>query len=76
MDYTVIGDSVNLGARLCGAAKPGQILLSEATAQALLSMGEFQLTRLEPLAVKGKQAPVQLYELVWTARDRSLNHEP
>jgi class 3 adenylate cyclase len=29
MDYTVIGSSVNLGARLCSAAKAGQILVPE-----------------------------------------------
>ena len=28
MDYTVIGDTVNLGARLCSSAKPGEILVS------------------------------------------------
>ena len=28
MDYTVIGDTVNLAARLCSSAKPGQILVS------------------------------------------------
>lgn len=27
MDYTVIGATVNLGARLCSAAEPGQILI-------------------------------------------------
>lgn len=30
-DYTIIGDSVNLAARLCGAAKEGQILISPST---------------------------------------------
>ncbi len=63
MDYTVIGDSVNLGSRLCNAARPGQILLSEFSAQALAGNPEFPLRKLEPLVVKGKQEPVQIYEL-------------
>ena len=29
MNYTVIGDSVNLAARLCSHAKPGEIVISE-----------------------------------------------
>ena len=29
MNYTVIGDAINLGARLCSHAKSGQILISE-----------------------------------------------
>jgi adenylate cyclase len=63
MDYTVIGDSVNLGSRLCSAARPGQILLSEFSAQALAGNPEFPLRRLEPLVVKGKQEPVHVFEL-------------
>ncbi len=63
MDYTVIGDSVNLGARLCSAAKPGQILISEFSAQVLTGNAEFKLRKLDPLIIKGKQAPVQVYEL-------------
>lgn len=63
MDYTVIGDSVNLGSRLCSAARPGQILLSEFSARALEGNPEFTLRRLEPLVVKGKQEPVQIFEL-------------
>ena len=31
VNYTAIGDSVNLASRLCGAAKGGQIMISEAT---------------------------------------------
>ena len=63
MDYTVIGDNVNLGARLCSAAKPGQILISQFSAQHLHNDAEFTLNRLEPLAVKGKEQPVEVYEV-------------
>jgi adenylate cyclase len=63
MDYTVIGDNVNLGARLCSVAKGGQILISEPSAKHLTSTNEFRLTPLEPILVKGKEAPIKIYEV-------------
>jgi len=63
MDYTVIGDNVNLGARLCSAAKGGQILLSEFSVNVLQERALFNLLSLEPLVVKGKEHPVNVYEV-------------
>ena len=62
MDYTVIGDNVNLGARLCSAAKAKQILLSEFAAQRLGELSDVELVPLEPIQVKGKQAPIRIFE--------------
>ncbi|TMA94201.1 MAG: hypothetical protein E6J77_04030 [Deltaproteobacteria bacterium] len=56
MDYTAIGDTTNLAARLEGLAEPGTILISEATAR--LVRGFFRLQSLGPLSVKGKREPV------------------
>ncbi len=64
MDYTVIGDNVNLGARLCSAALPGQILLAHSSAQHILGDPEFSLRKLDPIAVKGKVQPIIVYEVV------------
>jgi class 3 adenylate cyclase len=64
MDYTVIGDNVNLGARLCSTAKPGQILLAYSSAHHILEDSEFSLRKLDPLAVKGKAQPIIVYEVV------------
>ena len=63
MDFTVIGDHVNLGARLCSSAKPRQILISEGTARDVLDDPEFHCMPLEPLQVKGKEKPVRVYEV-------------
>lgn len=63
MDYTVIGDSVNLASRLCANAAGGQILISESTFQHL--NGNFPAHRLEPIRVKGKETPVEIYEIPW-----------
>lgn len=63
MDYTVIGDNVNLGARLCSAAKGGQILLSENALKYLTEPQKFKLIALDPIKVKGKEKPIKVYEL-------------
>ncbi|HTX18196.1 MAG TPA: adenylate/guanylate cyclase domain-containing protein [Bacteroidota bacterium] len=63
MDFTVIGDSVNLGARLCGAAERGQILISEGSAAYLRASDVVPLKKLDPVRVKGKERPVEIYEV-------------
>ena len=66
MDYTVIGDNVNLGARLCGAAKACQVLISEFSASYIGKNTDFKLKELEPITVKGKQAALKVYEVQWS----------
>ncbi|MFN8640563.1 MAG: adenylate/guanylate cyclase domain-containing protein [Candidatus Binatia bacterium] len=62
MDYTAIGDTTNLAARLEQLAQPGTILISEATAR--LVRGRARLREVGPLAVKGKAEPVPAYEVL------------
>ena len=62
MDFTVIGDNVNLGARLCSAAAAGEVIISESTNK-LLEGKNFQLTKLDPITVKGKEKPIQIYRV-------------
>ncbi len=61
MDYTVIGNHVNLGARLCSSAKPGQILISQPVFERLER--RIQAVELEPISVKGIEKPVRIYEI-------------
>jgi adenylate cyclase len=61
-DFTAMGRIVNLGARLCGAAGPGQVLISEITYELLA--GRARVKPLEPIIAKGIAQPVQVYELL------------
>ena len=59
MDYTVIGDTVNLGARLCSAAGPGEILISSTVWKE--APKHYSYKKLEPIKVKGKKNKVSVY---------------
>ena len=59
--YTVMGDAVNLAARLMAAARPGEVLVTEEVPGK--SQTRFGLEPLQPLKVKGKAQPVQAYRL-------------
>jgi adenylate cyclase len=70
LEYTVIGDSVNVGSRLCSAAKPGQILVSEAT-EPLLN-GLFELKEQPPIPLKGKSKLMRIYAVIGEKGRRPL----
>jgi len=61
MDYTAIGDTVNLAARMCSAAKPGEVLITEAVRTAAQSPAGVRLEAKEPIRVKGKPDPIAIY---------------
>lgn len=61
MDYTVIGDVVNLAARLCAIAQPGQIIAPIELADML--NGDYPTTQLNPVWVKGRSKPVATFEV-------------
>jgi class 3 adenylate cyclase/tetratricopeptide (TPR) repeat protein len=60
-EYTAIGDTVNLAARLEQAAPVGSILISHDTFRHV--RGIFAMQALAPIKVKGKAEPVQVYEV-------------
>jgi class 3 adenylate cyclase/tetratricopeptide (TPR) repeat protein len=56
--YTVMGDAVNLSARLMSAGTPGQVLVSS---QAIAEAGPgFAVEELAPIRVKGKKDPIPI----------------
>ena len=63
LDYTAIGDTVNTAARLESNSKPGQIIVSETTMQALDE--SFNLKPLDTIKLKGKSENLRIAEVVW-----------
>src|SRR5215510_15103571 len=61
MDYTAVGDTTNLAARLQQMAQPGSVIISAATHQHVA--GFFETRELGELAVKGR-APVRAFEVL------------
>jgi class 3 adenylate cyclase/tetratricopeptide (TPR) repeat protein len=69
MDYTVIGDTANVAARLQQAAAPSTILLSETTYQ--LAQSYARVEPIGPLALKGKADPISAYCLLEVSQARA-----
>jgi adenylate cyclase len=69
-DYTVIGDTVNLTARLEKQAGPWQILISQRTLEAV--GGRFPVSMFGEVQLRGKSLPVQVYEVVWRSSGQLL----
>ena len=61
LEYTVLGNQVNLASRLADSAQPGQILVSERT---LLSVREVVESReIEQVQLKGVSRPIRVFEI-------------
>lgn len=62
MDYTVIGDPVNIASRLESIAKANQILIGEETYKAVKD--KFEIRKIGPTKVRGRSAEIMVYEVI------------
>jgi class 3 adenylate cyclase/PAS domain-containing protein len=62
LDYSAMGDSVNLAKRLQEVADPDQVLISEDTYN--LVKDKVEVRQLEPIVVKGRSQQTRVYELL------------
>lgn len=62
VEYTAMGDAINLAARMEQNAPVGGVLISHDTF--LLVQGQFDMQALEPISVKGKSEPVRVYQVL------------
>ncbi len=67
LDYTVTGDAVNVASRLCRAAKPGQLLITENTYEKTKEHVEVEPP--ETRRFKGKDKPIKVYNVVGLRSD-------
>jgi adenylate cyclase len=61
LSYTVIGDTANTSARLCGVALAGQVIVTEPTLARLNN--RFEVEELPPAHLKGKEKPTRIFNV-------------
>jgi adenylate cyclase len=64
MDYTAIGDPVNVASRLQAIAELGRVVISRSTYNE--NKGRFRVKNLGKVELKGKKEPVEVYEVTST----------
>src|SRR5207248_7108355 len=69
MDYTAIGQTTHLAARMEQSATPGAVLIAPATLR--LVEGYVQVKALGPISVKGLDDPIEVYEIVGAGASRT-----
>ncbi len=71
MEYTVIGDSVNLASRLCNEAKKSEIIIQQSLYDDLKSANRVHVADAKTIRVRGKVEPVPIYNLLDVSQSRS-----
>ena len=74
LDYTVIGNGVNLASRLESNSEPNQILISEDTY--LLVKEQVQCKQKETITVKGISHPIQTFQVINLHHSKDSDNKP
>jgi adenylate cyclase len=78
IEYTALGDDVNVASRLQGQARPGQVLIGQSTYESLERTGAeflrtaiYQVRRIPEIVLKGLTRRFEVYELCYERRERA-----
>jgi adenylate cyclase len=64
MEYTVIGDNVNIASRLTSQAKAGEILISSSTYDLIRNEKSFHIEEIGKVSVKGRKKEVAVFSVI------------
>lgn len=64
MEYTVIGDNVNVASRLTSLAKSGEILISKQTYESIEDNSRLKVTKRGKVSVKGKKVEITIFNVL------------
>lgn len=72
MEYTVVGDAVNLASRLCNEADAGQILIAEPVFKEVSALHPLVVADSWEITVRGKAQPMKVYAVTGIAHSHAL----